>query len=79
MEALDVQVVVGGVGAVKRPRVVTFKIDPDVLAVVDEAARKLGLSRSELIRMALESYISLFKERGGAGPCKTLKAPVSLD
>lgn len=38
-------------------RVVTFKIEPSRLEEVDKAALKLGLSRSELIRYALDRII----------------------
>ncbi len=38
-------------------RIVTFKIEPSKLEEIDRAAAKLGLSRSELIRYALERTI----------------------
>ena len=61
MEAVMVEgwrVVYGG-PRVERPRVITFKIRPRELEVVDRAALILGLSRSELIREALKYYISV--------------------
>ena len=38
-------------------RVVTLKVDEALLEQVDEAARLLGWSRSELIRRAVMKYI----------------------
>ena len=40
-------------------RIVTFKIDPMTLELVDAAARKLRVTRSELIRNALLHYLEL--------------------
>ncbi len=39
-------------------RVVTFKIDEDVLEKLDRYARRTGRSRSEVIRQALEKLLS---------------------
>ncbi len=39
-------------------RIVTFKIDENLLSKLDELALKLGLTRSEVIRLALLNYIS---------------------
>ena len=47
----------GGYDYRERLRVVTFKIEPSKLEEVDRAALKLGLSRSELIRYALEKVV----------------------
>lgn len=38
-------------------KVVTFKADEDLVEKIDEYASILGISRSELIRMALERLI----------------------
>ncbi|ADI32417.1 ribbon-helix-helix protein, CopG family [Staphylothermus hellenicus] len=38
-------------------KVVTFKADEDLVEKIDEYASILGISRSELIRMALERII----------------------
>jgi len=38
-------------------RIVTFKIDPLTLELLDKAAKELGLSRSELIRGALLKFL----------------------
>lgn len=39
-------------------RVVTFKLDEDVLEKLDRYARRTGRSRSEVIRQALERLLS---------------------
>ncbi|MEO3993655.1 MAG: CopG family transcriptional regulator [Desulfurococcaceae archaeon TW002] len=39
-------------------RIVTFKLDEITLRKLDELASKLGLSRSEIIRLALLNYMS---------------------
>ncbi len=39
-------------------RIVTFKIEPDKLELIDKAAALLGLNRSELIREAIEKYVN---------------------
>ena len=41
----------------KKLRIVTFKIEPEILAEFDVLARSKGLLRSELIRMLIVSYI----------------------
>ncbi|MCE4611677.1 MAG: DUF6290 family protein [Desulfurococcales archaeon] len=38
-------------------RVVSFKITDDLLEMLEEYARKKGMSKSEVIRRALEAYI----------------------
>ncbi len=38
-------------------RVITFKLDATILEVLDKTARRLGLSRSELIREAILRYL----------------------
>jgi len=39
-------------------RIVTFKLDEELLALLDEAARRLGFQhRSELIREAIKQYL----------------------
>ena len=39
-------------------RVVTFKMDPKLLELVDETAKELSISRSELIRAAIEEFLT---------------------
>lgn len=41
----------------EKARIVTFKIEPQTLMLVDKTAVALGKSRSELIREALKHYI----------------------
>jgi len=41
-----------------RMRVVTFKIDEDLLRKLDDYASIMGETRSEVIRKAIEDYIS---------------------
>ncbi|MCE4603715.1 MAG: ribbon-helix-helix protein, CopG family [Aeropyrum sp.] len=41
----------------KRVKVVTFKVEVDLLEEIDRHAEKRGLSRSELIREAIMRYI----------------------
>ncbi len=41
-------------------RVVTFKMDPHMLERVDRIAKELSMSRSELIRAALEEFLLKF-------------------
>lgn len=38
-------------------RVVSFKIDEDLLEMLEEYARKKGMTKSEVIRRAIEAYI----------------------
>ena len=40
-------------------RVVTFKVEEDLLEKVDSYARLKGVTRSEVIRKALELYLRL--------------------
>lgn len=47
----------GGYDYREKPRVVTFKIEPSKLETIDRVAMRLGLSRSELIRYALDKII----------------------
>ncbi len=42
-------------------RVVTFKAEEDLLEIIDRVAQELGLTRSEVIRIALESYIKIHR------------------
>ena len=39
-------------------RVVSFKIEEDLLEMLEEYARKRGLTKSEVIRRAIIEYIS---------------------
>lgn len=48
-----VVVVANGSGGGGKPRTVTFKIDEESLSLLDAAARRLRISRSELIRRAI--------------------------
>ncbi|MER3447961.1 MAG: hypothetical protein C4291_14525 [Candidatus Dadabacteria bacterium] len=41
----------------RRTNLFTFKADPGFMRKVDLVAQKLGISRSELIRIALEAYV----------------------
>ncbi len=41
----------------EKPRVVTFKMTPSELEQVDRLAKKLGMTRSELIRYALNKIM----------------------
>ena len=40
-------------------RVVSFKVEEDLLEVLEEYARRKRVSKSELIRRALREYISM--------------------
>lgn len=40
-------------------RIVTFKAEEEFLEMIDLTARELGITRSELIRLALEKFIKL--------------------
>ncbi len=40
-------------------RVISFKADEDFLEQVDKLASRMNLSRSELIRVAIESFIKI--------------------
>ena len=44
-------------------RVVTFKIDERALIELDKYANRNGLSRSEVIRMAIEKFIENEKKK----------------
>ncbi|BBG27285.1 hypothetical protein IC007_1830 [Sulfuracidifex tepidarius] len=41
----------------KNPKVVTFKVEQDLLELLDRYALKYGLNRSEAIRKAIEKAI----------------------
>ena len=46
----------------KRPRNISFKLDEDELERLDQVAKLLNMSRSELIRAAINDYLNrLFK------------------
>ena len=60
----EVVVTVAPRGGGRRVRVVTFKADPDFVYRLDRAARRLGLTRSELIREAVEYYLERLGARG---------------
>jgi len=45
-------------------RVVSFKVDEDLLELLEEAARKRDMSKSEFIRAAIRAYL------GGARECR---------
>ena len=57
MGAIQYPIIIYGPYKRERPRIVTFKISPNELAEVDRAALAMGMSRSELIREALNYYI----------------------
>lgn len=40
-------------------RVVTFKIEEDMLSKIDSLAKLKGVTRSEIIRQAVELYLKL--------------------
>ncbi len=40
-------------------KVVSFKAEDELLETIDRVARELGLNRSEVIRVALETYIKI--------------------
>ena len=49
------------VGSGRRPlRIVTFKASPEFVERLNAFSRRLGKSRSEVIREALEFYMSLY-------------------
>ncbi|MCE4619400.1 MAG: ribbon-helix-helix protein, CopG family [Desulfurococcales archaeon] len=48
----------------EKARVVTFKVTPQELERIDRAARLLGISRSELIRLALDKLITELEHQG---------------
>lgn len=47
-----------------RDRVVSFKVDGRTFYEIEEARRRLGISRSELIREAVMYYLRLIREEG---------------
>ena len=49
---------------VKIVRVITFKIDDELLEVIDFLALRKGLYRSDIIRVALRQFILKEIERG---------------
>ena len=44
-------------------RVVSFKVDEDLLEMLEEIAKRKGMSKSELIRTAIRSYLMESKEK----------------
>ena len=44
-------------------KVVTFKVSDELLKEVDEIAKRERVTRSEIIRKALELYVRLWKKR----------------
>jgi len=44
-------------------RVVSFKVEEDMLELIEEYARKKRITKSELIRRALRQYINGMEER----------------
>ncbi len=54
----------------ERARIVTFKVPPDELAIIDALAAEHGMTRSELIRAAIHYYM-----REVLGYRETLKNP----
>ncbi len=44
-------------------RVVSFKIEEDLLELLEEYSKKRSMSKSEIIRRALRSYISKNAEK----------------
>lgn len=51
-------------------RVVSFKLPPSLLSRVERVANKMGVTKSELIRLALEKYLDGL-EAGGFRPSET--------
>ena len=47
----------------EKSRIVTFKIEPQTLLMIDKTAIALGKTRSEIIREALKSYIKQLNGR----------------
>lgn len=43
-------------------RVVSFKVDEDLLEMLEEVARKRNMSKSEIIRAAIRAYLSGARE-----------------
>ena len=48
-------------------RVLSFKLEDDLLEMLEEYARKRGLPKSEVIRRALRAYISTDRDRPYVG------------
>ncbi len=44
-------------------RVVSFKVDEDLLEMLEEIAKRKGMSKSELIRTAIRLYLMESNER----------------
>lgn len=42
---------------------ISLRIPTELLMEVDLLAKKLGMSRSELIRVAIKHYISIYKQK----------------
>jgi antitoxin component of RelBE/YafQ-DinJ toxin-antitoxin module len=57
MSALTVKLISTSEFRYEKPRIVTFKITPGELEKIDKLALKLGLTRSEVIRLALSQFI----------------------
>jgi len=49
-------------------RVVTIKIDPSELELIDMYASKHKISRSEVIRMAISEFLARHKDEWGETP-----------
>lgn len=49
-------------------RIITFKAEEDLVEALDSIARYKGVTRSEVIRMALELYIRLETAKATAEP-----------
>ena len=48
--------------SMKKLKIVTFKIEPEVLAEFDSLVAKRGLLRSEMIRLLIQQFI--YKHKG---------------
>ncbi len=48
-------------------RVVTFKLNEEVVEKLDELAKRLGMSRSELIRAAITFILTSNNSSGSSG------------
>jgi len=48
----------------KKLKIVTFKIEPEVLAEFDSLVAKRGLLRSEMIRLLIQQFIYKHKHEG---------------
>ncbi len=47
-------------------RVITFKVEEDLLEKIDLVVEKLGITRSDLIRTAIESFIKVYSVKEDA-------------